>query len=77
MVKVTLKTMLTNIQNRQPPGTRNKRQPAFRPRMHYPFLRRRSLYLRQTTGAARMNTRLNNQPTYRSSSRDRGSHNPL
>jgi hypothetical protein len=64
MVKVTLKTMLTNIQNRQPPGTCNKLQPAFRRRMHYPFLRRRTLYLRQTTGAARMSTRLNNLFSY-------------
>jgi hypothetical protein len=63
MVKATLKTTLTIIQNRHPPGTRSNLRTAFRRRVHYPFLLRRSLYLRQTNGAARIKARLNNQLT--------------
>jgi len=37
---------------------------------------RRSVYLRQTNGATRIKTRLNNQPTTCSSSCDRGLHYP-
>lgn len=61
MVKVTLKTTLTNTQNKHPPGTRKPRllpSPAY-----YPFFLRRSLYLRQMKGAARIRTFLNTPPT--------------
>jgi hypothetical protein len=59
-VNVTLKTTLTSSQNRHPAETQGYAASFLAGGVA--FFLRRSVYLRHTNGAARIKTRLNNQP---------------